>query len=102
VSQRDDTRRYQIKYEARGISSISCFLKDKRYWLQVRSRFAEGTSETEDFSPFLSALEKLGFSKKAMDTTDSHFVIFEMQKTKDGNNEQSSWPELKPCIYKKR
>lgn len=73
---------------------------------QVRSRFSEGSGEGEDLGPFLRALQLLGFSKKSVDTSNSHFVIFELQKAclsgEAGSSEQLDWPSLKPCLYKKR
>jgi hypothetical protein len=74
--------------------------------LQVRSRFAGEGGEGESFGPFLKALQGLGFSKKNVDTSNSHFVIFELQKAKSGAKtgsvEALQWPSLKPCVYKKR
>ncbi|EIE25221.1 hypothetical protein COCSUDRAFT_13779 [Coccomyxa subellipsoidea C-169] len=76
-------------------------------WIaEVRSRFSEGSGESENFSPFLKALQGLGFSEKSMDTSNSHFVIFELQKASENKEspslEQLEWPSLKPCLYKKR
>ena len=72
--------------------------------LQVRSRFAGRSGEGEDFSPFLKALQGLGFSRKSMDTNNSHFVIFELQKAKSKaeGGDALEWPTLKACAYKKR
>lgn len=69
--------------------------------MQVRSRFAQGEGKTEDFGPFLSALEGLGFANKSVDSSNSHFVIFEMQKCSD-NRGMQKWPTLNPCSYKRR
>lgn len=71
---------------------------------QVRSRFAATSGEGEDFRPFLKALQGLGFSKKSMDTSNSHFVIFELQKVESDakGGKSRDWPTLKPCAYKKR
>ncbi|BDA41487.1 probable ribosomal RNA-processing protein 8 at C-terminar half [Coccomyxa sp. Obi] len=74
-------------------------------WIaEVRSRFAGGSGDSENFRPFLKALQGLGFSKKSMDTSNSHFVIFELQKAKSNaeSGRASEWPILKPCAYKKR
>lgn len=71
--------------------------------MQVRSRFSGGNGE--DFRPFLSALEALGFAKKSEDTSNSHFVTFEFQKTGapgGAGKGPQHWPRLKPCTYKKR
>lgn len=73
---------------------------------QVRSRFAEGSGESENFDPFLAALQGLGFTQKSVDTGNSHFVIFELQKAKASRERVKlkalSWPQLKPCAYKRR
>jgi ribosomal RNA-processing protein 8 len=70
----------------------------------VRSRFSGSSGQGEDFRPFLSALQALGFAQKSEDTSNSHFVTFELQKTDAGKAEHwvQTWPKLKPCTYKKR
>ena len=81
---------------------------------QVRSRFANARAEGEDFRPFLRCLQQLGFKLHRQDTSDKMFVVFELRKggkqddgggSGGGSSRKApplTWPDLKPCIYKRR
>ena len=72
--------------------------------MQVRSRFVPEGGDAENFGPFLWAMRGIGFAKKALDCSNSHFITFEMHRqgspTKDV--EDQAWPLLRACTYKKR
>ena len=57
----------------------------------------------EDYRPFLQAMARLGFAKKLVDCSNSHFVTFELQRQKpSADGEELQWPHLRACAYKKR
>lgn len=64
---------------------------------------AEVASRFEDARNFLSALSALGFKLLSKNMEDSHFHLFELQKTAPPKaKEQLPGLALKPCVYKKR
>jgi hypothetical protein len=76
---------------------------------QVRSRFAGAAAGTEDFKPFLAALQQLGFKLASQDASNRMFVVWVLRKGKHSAGSGSSgggkgirWPKLKACVYKKR
>ncbi|KAA6416865.1 MAG: ribosomal RNA-processing 8-like [Trebouxia sp. A1-2] len=76
-------------------------------WIaEVRSRFADSTSSAElgskDVSAsFVVALKKLGLHVTRQDSSNKMFVVFEAKKA-DSKSGAVLWPELKPCMYKRR
>ena len=60
--------------------------------------------DAEDFGPFLRAMNDMGFAKKALDCSNSHFVTFEMHRRGSSSKsvEDKAWPLLRACTYKKR
>lgn len=71
--------------------------------LQVRSRFADQDSNTEDFKPFLSGLKQLGFKLMQQDSSNKMFVVWHLQKQGPAPTSGSiRWPKLKACLYKRR
>lgn len=80
-------------------------LKEKGFlWIaEVRSRFVMPNSSSEDFAPFISCLRNLGFDVVKCDTKNQMFVLWICQKQRSAPISQiTTWPELKPCIYKRR
>eukprot|EP00884_Botryococcus_braunii_P013635 jgi/Botrbrau1/22272/Bobra.0138s0029.2 len=79
--------------------------KRGRLWVaEVRSRFAAEDGE-EKFGPFVAALKRLGFELRQQNTNNRMFVTFILQKKKavcPPGAVDTSWPDLKPCIYKRR
>eukprot|EP00899_Mesostigma_viride_P015766 jgi/Mesvir1/24190/Mv10905-RA.1 len=80
-----------------------------RGWLlvaEVRSRFEDATEgEASLLPPFLSSLRALGFHLRRKDASNKMFMLLELQlgATKPGFDESElGWPQLKPCIYKRR
>eukprot|EP00892_Ulva_mutabilis_P006392 jgi/Ulvmu1/4124/UM019_0103.1 len=77
-----------------------------RGWLwiaEVRSRFVTPTAKDEDFDPFLQCIQSLGFEMIKHDSKNQMFVVWTFQKLRVGMQPQAiQWPELKPCIYKRR
>ena len=82
-------------------------------WIaEVRSRFAQqgtaprggsGSASADEAGAFIAALEQLGFKLKRRDMSNKMFAVFELQKRKgDQGAAQIDWPELKPCMYKRR
>jgi hypothetical protein len=73
--------------------------------LQVRSRFASGSSGKEDFRPLLSALKGLGFKLVQQDAANRMFVVWVLQKKGEMTPAAAKaikWPTLRACMYKKR
>ncbi|CAL9126188.1 unnamed protein product [Musa textilis] len=74
-------------------------------WLliaEVRSRFDPNTGGA-DPDKFFEAVSQLGFSLVSKDFSNKMFVLFYFKKAKkDSQVESIKWPELKPCIYKRR
>uniref|UniRef100_A0A1D1XY34 Ribosomal RNA-processing protein 8 n=1 Tax=Anthurium amnicola TaxID=1678845 RepID=A0A1D1XY34_9ARAE len=75
-------------------------------WLliaEVRSRFdpENGGADPENFC---KAVHKLGFSLISKDLSSKMFVLFYFKKMKETSAEVKGigWPELKPCLYKRR
>jgi len=59
--------------------------------------------QQEDYGPFLQAMRGLGFARKSMDCSNSHFVTFELQRQGLSDKGASlAWPRLRACSYKKR
>lgn len=82
-------------------------LKRKRFlWIaEVRSRFVPDGAASEDFAPFLAQLAALGFELVSQDVRNKMFVVWLLRKmshTAPAAVDASSWPALKPCIYKRR
>ncbi|XP_064945789.1 ribosomal RNA-processing protein 8-like isoform X1 [Musa acuminata AAA Group] len=74
-------------------------------WLliaEVRSRFDPNTGGA-DPEKFFEAVSQLGFSLVSKDFSNKMFVLLYFKKAKkDSQVESIKWPELKPCIYKRR
>eukprot|EP00897_Mesotaenium_endlicherianum_P003464 jgi/Mesen1/3145/ME000184S02210 len=74
-------------------------------WLliaEVRSRF-DPANGGADPGRFVKALTLLGFKLRSQDESNKMFLMFYFQKIKDALSESTiSWPELKPCLYKRR
>lgn len=80
-------------------------------WIaEVRSRFADGAGSSQDqkeAAEFLGCLKRLGMQLKQQDASNKMFIVWELQKVpvpKGASSKAKSidWPELKPCVYKKR
>ncbi|XP_006885521.1 PREDICTED: ribosomal RNA-processing protein 8 [Elephantulus edwardii] len=68
-------------------------------------KLAEVSSRFEDIRAFLSAVSKLGFKSISKDLTNSHFFLFDFQKTgppRVGPKAELSGLKLQPCLYKRR
>ncbi|KAK9820076.1 hypothetical protein WJX72_005839 [[Myrmecia] bisecta] len=66
---------------------------------------SQGSSakEAQEAGAFVAALERLGFKLKRRDMANKMFAVFELQKSRERKGqEQIQWPELKPCLYKRR
>ncbi|CAA6668004.1 unnamed protein product [Spirodela intermedia] len=75
-------------------------------WLliaEVRSRLDPATGGA-DPDKFCDAVQRLGFSIVSRDFSNKMFVLFYFRKKKEAPAEAKgiSWPELKPCLYKRR
>ncbi|KAJ3697006.1 hypothetical protein LUZ61_000711 [Rhynchospora tenuis] len=74
-------------------------------WLliaEVKSRFNpnNGGADPEKFS---EAVKNLGFSLASKDMNNKMFILFYFRKKERSVSDRNiSWPELKPCIYKRR
>ncbi|KAJ4814469.1 S-adenosyl-L-methionine-dependent methyltransferases superfamily protein [Rhynchospora pubera] len=74
-------------------------------WLliaEVKSRFDpnNGGADPEKFS---EAVKNLGFSLVSKDMNNKMFILFYFRKKERSVSDRNiSWPELKPCIYKRR
>ncbi|XP_002979584.2 ribosomal RNA-processing protein 8 [Selaginella moellendorffii] len=80
-------------------------LKAKGWLLiaEVKSRF-DPANHGADPQVFLRGLKSLGFSLVKQDDSNKMFLLFYLRKDKDdrSSSKKLSWPELKPCLYKKR
>lgn len=68
-------------------------------------KVAEVSSRFEDVRTFLGAVTKLGFKVISKDLTNSHFFLFDFEKTGPplvGPKTQLSGLKLQPCLYKRR
>lgn len=68
-------------------------------------KVAEVSSRFEDVRNFLGAVSKLGFKVISKDLSNSHFFLFDFQKTgppRVGPKAQLSGLKLQPCLYKRR
>ncbi|XP_036181142.1 ribosomal RNA-processing protein 8 isoform X1 [Myotis myotis] len=68
-------------------------------------KVAEVSSRFEDVRAFLGAVTKLGFKIISKDLTNSHFFLFDFEKTgppRVGPKAQLSGLKLQPCLYKRR
>ncbi|XP_054436567.1 ribosomal RNA-processing protein 8 [Pteronotus mesoamericanus] len=68
-------------------------------------KVAEVSSRFEDVRTFLGAVTKLGFKIISKDLTNSHFFLFDFEKTgppRVGPKAQLSGLKLQPCLYKRR
>ncbi|XP_073145860.1 ribosomal RNA-processing protein 8 [Henckelia pumila] len=77
-----------------------------RGWLligEVKSRFDPNTGGA-DPNEFVKSTCELGFTSVTQDFSNKMFLLFYFQKKeKQGPKEQRiKWPELKPCLYKRR
>ncbi|XP_005380224.1 PREDICTED: ribosomal RNA-processing protein 8 [Chinchilla lanigera] len=68
-------------------------------------KIAEVGSRFEDVRTFLGAVTKLGFKVISKDLTNSHFFLFDFEKTgppRVGPKAQLAGLKLQPCLYKRR
>lgn len=77
-----------------------------RGWLliaEVKSRLDPNTGGA-DPNKFLKAICELGFTIESKDFSNKMFVLFYLKKKEKQNSvdKEINWPELKPCIYKRR
>ncbi|KAM6573336.1 hypothetical protein CsatA_017416 [Cannabis sativa] len=79
-------------------------------WLliaEVKSRF-DPTSGGADPNNFTKAICELGFSSVSKDFANKMFILFYFKKKEEQNSTKKKkkkdieWPELKPCLYKRR
>ncbi|XP_016561621.1 ribosomal RNA-processing protein 8 isoform X2 [Capsicum annuum] len=93
-------------------TNYSSFLREAlrvlkpRGWLliaEVKSRLDPNTGGA-DPNKFLKAICELGFTMESKDFSNKMFVLFYLKKKEKQNsvNKDINWPELKPCIYKRR
>ncbi|XP_024963586.1 ribosomal RNA-processing protein 8 [Cynara cardunculus var. scolymus] len=74
-------------------------------WLliaEVKSRFDPNTGGADPDS-FCQAVCELGFTSASKDFSNKMFVLlYFKKKPKNNSNKEIKWPELKPCLYKRR
>ncbi|EYU34744.1 hypothetical protein ABFS82_11G131300 [Erythranthe guttata] len=73
-------------------------------WLliaEVKSRL-DPTTGGADPNDFVKAICELGFIAKSKDFSNKMFILFYFQKKEKQKSKNIKWPELKPCIYKRR
>ncbi|XP_015879023.3 ribosomal RNA-processing protein 8 [Ziziphus jujuba] len=69
---------------------------------EVKSRFDPNTGGA-DPKKFTKAVCELGFSTAFKDFSNKMFILLYFKKKEEQNvKKQIEWPELKPCIYKRR
>lgn len=77
-----------------------------RGWLliaEVKSRFDSNTGGA-DPKKFTKAVCDLGFTSVTKDFSNKMFILFYFKKKEEQNSKKKDidWPELKPCLYKRR
>ncbi|KAL1531604.1 25S rRNA (adenine(645)-N(1))-methyltransferase [Salvia divinorum] len=73
-------------------------------WLliaEVKSRL-DPTTGGADPNDFVKAICELGFASKSKDLSNKMFILFHFQKKEKQKPRDINWPELKPCLYKRR
>lgn len=75
-------------------------------WIaEVQSRFVDAGGASV-LPAFLEALGQLGFKLRRKDTSNTHFLVLELQRHKQHPSGDPGrllpWPELRACQYKKR
>ncbi|XP_053518814.1 ribosomal RNA-processing protein 8 [Artibeus jamaicensis] len=88
-------------------TNIRDFLEEANRVLKTGGllKVAEVSSRFEDVRTFLGAVTKLGFKVISKDLTNSHFFLFDFEKTGPplvGPKAQLSGLRLQPCLYKRR
>eukprot|EP00854_Cymbomonas_tetramitiformis_P010334 gene10334-12220_t len=75
-------------------------------WIaEVRSRLEANDGSGDATKAFVACLKKMGYALVKSDHSNKMFVVFQFQRQGAKNAEQPmsiQWPELKPCIYKRR
>lgn len=72
-------------------------------WIaEVRSRFVSGSERIDVFAPFVEALKQQGLTVTQQDSSNKMFVVFQAKKVAERCVVAAHWPELKPCLYKRR
>ncbi|KAK4426120.1 Ribosomal RNA-processing protein 8 [Sesamum alatum] len=73
-------------------------------WLliaEVKSRF-DPTTGGADPNKFVKAICELGFTSTSKDFSNKMFILFHFKKKEKQKSKDVEWPELKPCLYKRR
>lgn len=73
-------------------------------WLliaEVKSRFDPNTGGA-DPDKFVKAICELGFTSTSKDFSNKMFILFHFQKKDKRKPKDINWPDLKPCLYKRR
>ncbi|KAL0461714.1 UNVERIFIED_CONTAM: Ribosomal RNA-processing protein 8 [Sesamum latifolium] len=73
-------------------------------WLliaEVKSRFDPNTGGA-DPNKFVNAICELGFTSTSKDFSNKMFILFYFKKKEKQKSKDIEWPELKPCLYKRR
>ncbi|KAK9272675.1 hypothetical protein L1049_003052 [Liquidambar formosana] len=75
-------------------------------WLliaEVKSRFDPNTGGA-DPNRFLKAVCELGFTSVFKDSSNKMFILlyFKKKEKQSSKRKEIEWPELKPCLYKRR
>ena len=72
-------------------------------WIaEVRSRFFNSNGGSDVFSDFVEALKQQGLIVTHQDSSNKMFVVFEAKKVAERCDVTVQWPELKPCLYRRR
>ncbi|KAK4409950.1 Ribosomal RNA-processing protein 8 [Sesamum angolense] len=73
-------------------------------WLliaEVKSRLDPNTGGA-DPNKFVKAICELGFTSTSKDFSNKMFILFYFKKKEKQKSKDIEWPELKPCLYKRR
>ena len=85
-------------------SNFAAFLREASRLLKPKGtlKIAEVTSRIADAEEWTKLLHALGFDLRSHDSSNSHFVMFEYEKSARAPEAARPALELKPCIYKRR
>ncbi|KAK6155228.1 hypothetical protein DH2020_009476 [Rehmannia glutinosa] len=73
-------------------------------WLliaEVKSRFDPSNGGADPYN-FVKAISELGFAPVSEDFSNKMFILFYFKKKEKRKPKDIEWPELKPCLYKRR
>ncbi|KAK3257741.1 hypothetical protein CYMTET_33182 [Cymbomonas tetramitiformis] len=102
----DGFREQTKKWPTLPVHATRILVSSGWIWIaEVRSRLEANDGSGDATKAFVACLKKMGYALVKSDHSNKMFVVFQFQRQGAKNAEQPmsiQWPELKPCIYKRR